>query len=343
VTSGHASPVFLRTGRHLTAVLLCWLLCLWCRPGRAEDSSPIPADPKPYDKTVESGPMKVRLTLDRTCLWIGENITLTLEAMAPEEYAIELPALEEGIRQFRWELAKSDAPRLGADGNMLTRRVLTLEPLVIPEKLAVLPLTVKFILMKDGVRQKEYDLSTDEVVLEVTMPPEEFWQKLDVVPTAAENPMERLGPPSYRLWLWLVVPAIVLCLLLWRHLRRTKETTAVPPPDPYEIAVAALRMLMADNLPARGELMAFYNRIQQILRDYVEARFEVHAPERTTEEFLLELRTRPELEAHRALLQQFLTHCDLVRFAAHQPEESEINATADACRAFLQSTRQTGG
>lgn len=323
----------LSNGR-LAGVLLCCLLCAWC----LADTK---IEPKPYDKTVESGPMKVRLVLDRTCLWIGENITLTLEATAPEEYAIELPALEEGVRQFRWELEKNDPPRMDADGKMTVRRVLTLEPLVIPEKLAILPLTVRFVLLKDGVRQKEYDLSTDEVALEVTMPPEEFWQKLDVVSHAAETPMERLGPPSHRLWPWLIVIAVVFLLVVWWRFRRVRKTASAPPPDPYEVAVAALRMLMADNLPARGELMAFYNRIQQILRDYVEARFDVHAPERTTEEFLMELRSRPELEAHRALLQQFLTHCDLVRFAAHHPDEAEIDATANACRAFLQGTRKT--
>ena len=53
-------------------------------------------------------------------------------------------------------------------------------------------------------------------------------------------------------------------------------------------------------------------------------------------EFLDELRgSRSPIGKHQKLLEKFLTHCDLVRFAKHTPEKQEIQATFDACKQFI--------
>ena len=43
----------------------------------------------------------------------------------------------------------------------------------------------------------------------------------------------------------------------------------------------------------------------------------------------------PPIGKHQKLLESFLTHCDLVRFAKHTPEKQEIQATFDACKQFI--------
>jgi hypothetical protein len=58
---------------------------------------------------------------------------------------------------------------------------------------------------------------------------------------------------------------------------------------------------------------------------YLEERFDFHAPERTTEEFLYELQatellTRDQKES----LAEFLKRCDLVKFAKYEPREPEL-------------------
>jgi hypothetical protein len=87
-------------------------------------------------------------------------------------------------------------------------------------------------------------------------------------------------------------------------------------------------------------------------------RFEIRAPELTTEEFLqVAVRpanagraappeavrrsiARPELTMdHRALLSQFLERCDRVKFAGYRPDPTESLATLEAARAFVEDTR----
>ena len=61
------------------------------------------------------------------------------------------------------------------------------------------------------------------------------------------------------------------------------------------------------------------------IRWYLEERFEFHAPERTTEEFLYELRNTNLLTAaQKESLGDFLQQCDLVKFAKYEPTQEEL-------------------
>lgn len=330
-----------------TALLLAALFIVSCTRKEPKAARPVEVtDSAPYTKEYTTGPLKVRLSLDRTKLRLDERIAMTLEAEVPEEYTVTLPPLEAGVAQFKWDLRKSDAPRLTDAKTMLYRREMSLEPLFVQDKLAIKPLTVHFTRpsRKNPEEQREYDIETDEVPLNVTMPPEDFWRDLSVDTVASEVPVDRLSPPRRTFWFWcgggalVVIAAAVLVLVLLK--RRRKAIAAPPKPLPQAVAMDELRALAALRLVENGQFMEFYNRIQAILRRYIEAQFNIHAPERTTEEFLDELRRIPgsPVARHRQLLESFLTHCDLVRFAAMTPDKDEIQKTFNACRDFIVAT-----
>ena len=140
-------------------------------------------------------------------------------------------------------------------------------------------------------------------------------------------------------WLWLLV-ALIVCaaVAFWLWKRRKKEafTPAVPPPTPYEIAMGALQRLREENLPVEE----FYTRLSGIVRQYLEGRFHLRAPERTTEEFLYEVSQNGALTpAHRELLGVFLQESDLVKFARHQPEPADQQRAFSAAARFVEETR----
>jgi hypothetical protein len=61
------------------------------------------------------------------------------------------------------------------------------------------------------------------------------------------------------------------------------------------------------------------------LRSYLEERFQFRAPDRTTEEFLLDLQRTSLLDqAQKDSLGDFLQRCDLVKFARYEPTEAEL-------------------
>jgi hypothetical protein len=76
------------------------------------------------------------------------------------------------------------------------------------------------------------------------------------------------------------------------------------------------------------------------LRHYIEDRFELRAPERTTEEFLYELKFTRELsEGQKGDIEEFLTLCDLVKFAKHAPTVEQVQRTFNLVKEFIEKTR----
>jgi hypothetical protein len=108
----------------------------------------------------------------------------------------------------------------------------------------------------------------------------------------------------------------------------------------YDEAVAHLRALEERGAPDAETADAWFVELSSIVRTYLEKRYEIRAPELTTEEFLQVATARPEVSSeHRLLLSQFLERCDRVKFAGYRPESEESLATLAAARGFIEDTR----
>jgi hypothetical protein len=143
-------------------------------------------------------------------------------------------------------------------------------------------------------------------------------------------------------WLWVLLAAAA-GIALWLYLRRrAKPETAVVEPrlTPYERAIRALQLLLDEKLIEREEINAFYTQLSDIVRRYLEGRFRLRAPERTTEEFLYEVaRDNTLMQEHKDLLGSFLQESDLVKFARFQPEQTDMRRAFEAARKFIEDTR----
>src|SRR5258707_12752244 len=92
---------------------------------------------------------------------------------------------------------------------------------------------------------------------------------------------------------------IGIALWMWKRRKPTAVTETVVPLSAFEIALAALQRLRQDS----PTVEVFYTRLSDIVRQYIEDRFGLHAPERTTEEFLAEASLPPD---NMTLLDAFL-------------------------------------
>jgi len=141
-------------------------------------------------------------------------------------------------------------------------------------------------------------------------------------------------------WRWWVLAAVlvVTAIVVWLVLRRGPEARRGPPPRPsWELAQAALQQLEAD-LPMAAEV--FFVRLTDIVRRYVEKRFDIRAPEQTTPEFLRALHRRDVLAAeHRLMLQDFLTSADLIKFAKADATQEQLTESLVSARRFVADTR----
>lgn len=121
----------------------------------------------------------------------------------------------------------------------------------------------------------------------------------------------------------LLAIAALLARRWWR--RRQQRLQAEPPPPPPVPPHERARRRLEAALGLLGDPDLFCTEVSSALRDYLEGRFGWNAPDRTTEEFLAQLRTQEGLsESLQGLLQEFLTRCDFVKFARYDPTETEL-------------------
>lgn len=160
-------------------------------------------------------------------------------------------------------------------------------------------------------------------------------------PRDVRGPLELSRDPLGWQW-WLAVAAISVAaaLLMFCWLRRRRLRAAIVPViPPHEWALDALRSLAAERLPESGQIHEYYHRISSVVRGYIEKRFGLMAPERTTAEFLVEAQRSAKLRSeHQGLLSEFLTAADMVKFARHEPSIAEADAAMSAARGFVEQT-----
>ena len=78
----------------------------------------------------------------------------------------------------------------------------------------------------------------------------------------------------------------------------------------------------------------------EVIRNYIEKRFDVIATQRTTEEFLQTLlqSSNETLARHRSLLEVFLQQCDFVKFAGVSLAVTDMEALFGSARSFVLET-----
>jgi len=109
-----------------------------------------------------------------------------------------------------------------------------------------------------------------------------------------------------------------------------------PPPALSAYQRAIVELARAREIQNTGQDKAFAIAASDAVRRYLEDAYRMPAPERTTEEFLLEAARHAWLQGElTTLLKRFLEFCDLAKFAGQQFGEEEGEKLLDAAREFL--------
>ena len=169
-----------------------------------------------------------------------------------------------------------------------------------------------------------------------------------VLPTAGNASLKDIRELEKRPlspWTWLAILLALFAagwLLLRRRYRRIDQTIAaerdtiadpVPEPSPYDIALARLRQVEAENWPSRGLAEPHYEAVALTLRQYLEGAHGVGALERTTAELVWAMPPQLGRGGLRDACREVLSEADFVKFAEARPD---VPAAAD----FLARARE---
>jgi hypothetical protein len=142
-------------------------------------------------------------------------------------------------------------------------------------------------------------------------------------------------------WGWVIKVLLVLALAAaaywaWRYFRKRQAQALIVPPIPPHIRA---KQKLKEALALIGQPREFCILVSDTLRWYLEERFDFHAPERTTEEFLYELQGTDRLTPdQKESLSDFLKRCDLVKFAKYEPGPPELHDLHDSAVRLVEET-----
>jgi hypothetical protein len=137
--------------------------------------------------------------------------------------------------------------------------------------------------------------------------------------------------------------ALVLIIAGLFYLTRKRKTVPAPvveaPMEPVHLrTLRSLRELDASRLWQQGEHKAYHSRITDLLRSYIEERYQVPAMESSTDELLQELGVSPMNNEQRTHLENMLRLADLVKFAKAKPTPAENEQMMAGAIRFVEAT-----
>lgn len=288
---------------------------------------------QPKPENLPTDPLHAEVALSTNELHVGTQATLTLEVVHPTQGKLLVPDLDQEKRFIVRNLATETEPL--PDDRIRTTTIVDFTSFTTGQHV-VATNSIVF----QGTRDSE---------LSIPFP----FASFDVVSLLATN-MEARGSKGYLNWRrtlprWLVALLAVLVLAIGLSLLLVYLTARSNQPDepvepslpPDVLALARLEALQEKGFVDAMDHEPFYVELSDIVREYLERRFALHAPDRTTEEFFREAADTQALSyEHQQLTRSFLEQCDLVKFAKHLPDRSSMTDGFDAAKTLIVETRE---
>ena len=140
----------------------------------------------------------------------------------------------------------------------------------------------------------------------------------------------------------------VIALLIWfivKHERKNKPQKKVvkkakPKEKPHITALKELEKLKIKKLWQNGQVKQYYSELTDILRTYIDGRYDINAMEMISSDILKELDTANLPQHLRKELEQTLTIADLVKFAKMEPLPDDHDRCFKQAVDFVQETAE---
>jgi len=159
-----------------------------------------------------------------------------------------------------------------------------------------------------------------------------------------QKPPFVLGDYFMDLVLFLLIYAIIL-FAIWLILKKkyglSKAEIEANKPllPPHVVAIMELDKLKSEKIWKSGKNKEYYTALSDILRKYIQRRFQIGALEMTTDEILALFKRDKDTQSVYQNLRQILQLADLVKFAKIQPLENENELSIMNSYLFVNQTK----
>ena len=284
--------------------------------------------------------VKVSTKLDTSYMFIGDQTNLRLEATFPQGYAVEFPIFADTI------MGKLEIVDIGKVDTQVTNGIVRLQQAYkvtsfdsgwykVPE--------MKFIVRQPdrftdtlysapvyfGVQTIPIDTVRRDAITDIKKPME--------APVTFKEVLPYIG---YSL---LVLLILALGFYVYKRYARKEplfQRKEKPKEPAHTVALRNLDLLKEQKLWQHGLTKEYYSALTEILRVYIEGRFNVAAMEQTSDETMEAVKHVAEIDRElRTELQVILTRADLVKFAKATAQANENEASIEFVYHFVLKTK----
>ncbi|WEK20665.1 MAG: hypothetical protein P0Y49_05875 [Candidatus Pedobacter colombiensis] len=283
--------------------------------------------------------IKVEAKLDKTTIALGDQTKLHLIAHLPVNGHVDFPVLTDTISSKIQivEMGKTDTI---SDKNNPAVKTISRQYTITSFDAGLHMIPAYTFGSKSG------SFNTAALPLEVT--------EVKVDTTKAIYDIKEPLAVSYSFMDWLrdnwklvmlsALGILVVVALIWYFIKKRKNKPAkVELPKPtvplHTIVLDKLNALKSQKLWEQGQVKQYHIELTDIIREYLEKRYEINALEQTSEEIFSGLRHLNISEQNTNKLRQMLLLADLVKFAKATPLNTDNEQSMENAISFVTNTK----
>lgn len=138
----------------------------------------------------------------------------------------------------------------------------------------------------------------------------------------------------------LLVAGILYYFLIYRKRKKQQEGEKIEDTRPADVkAIEALLGLKEKELWQQGRIKIYYSELTDIIRHYLDERYQLQTMESTSNEIIKNLRNQDIEKEDRDNLATLFQHADIAKFAKGTPEAYENDKSWNDTRQFIENTK----
>lgn len=284
--------------------------------------------------------VRIHLAVEPEEVTVGEPFSVTLQVEHAPDLEVRLPT--PGTDWGSLTVRESGVVRRGlaTDGWVRQEVVYRLAAFELGA-VEILPLELE---VNQGDETRTVATPAATIQVNSILPMEEGGE--EELPLADLKDQASLAMSRARVFTFVALVVLLLAMVayfLWRR-RRLQPSTAVqaprpPLPPPDREALQALQALLAGPLLVQGKIKEYHVQLAEIVKRYLERRFDVPTLERTSFEVVQATRLAPVDVWVPGRVASLLSGCDFVKFARQRPDVDRCRDMVDEARALVEQTR----
>ena len=293
-----------------------------------------------YTGKTHSQEVSPIVRFDTTDILIGDQIDLNISFTMPLDYRVLWPHYKDTLTRNIEIISMTPVDTLINESENIVEMIQSLTVTSFDSGYYYVP-PVRF----------RYQPIDDTVFREATSIP--LYLKVHTMAVDTTQPIKAIKPPleaplTFREILpWLSIGLGVLIVILiaayvYTRWKKNKPLFRIRPRiilPPHVVAMNGLESLKGKKLWQAGKVKDYYTELTDILRNYIEERYDVMAVEMTTEEILEGMKNTDAPKESVDKLSRTLVLADLVKFAKEKPMPLDNDISMNSSIDFVKTTR----